>query len=278
MERNTLVLYLCGLLLLVSSMTLSWKLPAGNKIDKEEISTADHKEASPKNIPSTSEVVDNQIAALYNACEVENSGLKSEVFKNAYIGFLNLKEKKKIPQKATILSVVDFDLSSKKKRLWIIDLEKRQLLLNTWVSHGRGSGAEIATRFSNVINSHQSSLGFYITGEVYYGKHGRSLRLDGMDDGFNNKARERAIVLHGASYVSAQAIRNLDRLGLSYGCPAVPLALSSKIIDLVKDRTVLYIHANVPSYHSAFLDEEEAGRSLLASFVENNVDSLSGRL
>src|SRR5690606_11848276 len=136
---------------------------------------------------------------------------------------------------------------------------KKQLLLNTWVSHGRGSGVEMATKFSNTSSSHQSSLGFYVTGEVYHGKHGRSLRLDGMDADFNSKARERAIVIHGASYVSAQAIKSLNRLGLSHGCPAVPAELSNEIIDLVKEKTVLYIHADSPNYRSDSLNEEMAG-------------------
>ena len=201
---------------------------------------------------------------------MDSSGLSYNVFRKAYVGFLNLKTIGKVPLNSNVLSIADFNLSSKLKRLWIVDIDKNELLLNTWVSHGRGSGGDIATRFSNINSSHQSSIGFYVTGEVYTGKHGRSLRLDGMDEGYNSKARERAIVIHGASYVSAQAIKNLNRLGLSHGCPAVPLELSNKIIDMVKDKTVLFIHAEVESYHSKFLDEERAGKTLLASILEEH--------
>jgi len=130
----------------------------------------------------------------------------------------------------------------------------------------------MATKFSNTNNSYQSSLGFYVTGEVYHGKHGRSLRLDGMDTGFNDNARSRAIVLHGANYVSYQAIKSLNRLGLSHGCPAVPLNLSNQIIDIVKDKTVLYIHSDVSHYSSKYLNEELAGKTLLASFLNEETN------
>src|SRR5690606_31641781 len=146
----------------------------------------------------------------------EKAGLAYTVFEKAFVGFLNLKNQHKLQNGSTILTVADLGLSSKKKRLWIMDLQNKRVLLNTWVSHGQGSGGDMATRFSNRPNSHQSSLGFYLTGEVYYGKHGRSLRLDGLDKGFNSKARARAIVIHGADYVSQQTINGLNRLGRSF--------------------------------------------------------------
>jgi len=276
MNKNPLMPYFYCLVMLMSYLALGWNLPVPNEGNKETM--IDRRNVVPNEETSALATAEEHIGNLYSACEVEETGLKNDVFKKAYIGFLNLKERGKVPQDATVLSIADFDLSSKEKRLWIIDVEKHQLLLNTWVSHGRGSGKDIATHFSNTVNSHQSSLGFYVTGEVYYGKHGRSLRLDGMDRGFNNKARERAIVIHGASYVSAQAIQRLDRLGLSYGCPAVPMALSNKVIDIIRDRTVLYIHANSPAYHSVFLNEEVASRRLLASFSPSSIDSLTGEL
>lgn len=224
-------------------------------------------------IPSSSELINDEIQSIYQKSGLDSSGLSFDVFRKAYIGFLNLKTIGKVPFNSNVLSIADFNLSSKLKRLWIVDMDRNELLLNTWVSHGRGSGGDIATRFSNINSSHQSSIGFYVTGEVYTGKHGRSLRLDGMDAGYNSKARERAIVIHGASYVSAQTIKNLNRLGLSHGCPAVPLELSNKIIDLVKDKTVLFIHADVESYHSKFLDEKLAGKTLLASILEEPTSS-----
>jgi hypothetical protein len=138
--------------------------------------------------------------------------------------------------------------SSTAKRLWIIDLDKKELLLNTWVAHGNGSGSDKATRFSNVNDSFQSSLGFYVTGEVYSGKHGKSLRLDGMDAGYNDNARKRSIVVHGASYVSQGTINALGRLGRSQGCPAVA----------PEGRTVLFINGNDERYTSKFLDQHMA--------------------
>lgn len=217
-------------------------------------------------------LLENQAMTAYQAVGLEELGLPFDVFEQAFIGYLNLKDSQKISEESSVLSIADFSQSSKKKRLWIVDLKDNTLLLNTWVSHGRGSGGDIPTKFSNTNNSHQSSLGFYVTGEVYYGKHGRSLRLDGMDNGFNSNARQRAIVLHGATYVSPQAIKSLDRLGLSHGCPAVPVELTNQIIDLVKSKNVLYIHANSPEYRSVYLNPEAAGRKLLASF--DNSDAL----
>lgn len=222
---------------------------------------------------SSSELIRSQIEIAFRKSNLEETGLSFDVFSKAYTGYLNLKAENMVNEKASVLSIADFSISSKLKRLWIIDVEENKLLLNTWVSHGRGSGADMATSFSNTVNSHQSSLGFYVTGEVYYGKHGRSLRLDGMDNGFNSKARERAIVIHGAKYVSAHAIKNLNRLGLSHGCPAVPLELSNTIIDLVKDKTVLYVHANQSNYASKFLDEAKAGQALQAAFFETEKQS-----
>lgn len=256
------------LIVCVLVAALSWKttLPSKEKQDFIESTQA----AEPKEELSGLKLVDEQIQLAFQESQLENSGLDFEVFRRAYIGFINLQGFGKISSSASILSIADFSLSSKKKRLWIIDLVKNKVLLNTWVSHGRGSGGEMATQFSNTTNSYQSSLGFYVTGEVYYGKHGRSLRLDGMDNGFNNKARERAIVIHGARYVSTQAIKSLNRLGLSHGCPAVPVELTNEIIDIVKNKSVLYIHADSPEYASKFLNEGRAGESLLASFLQNS--------
>lgn len=256
------IIVLCVLLI-----AMGWKAIPSRSIEKENKIETAAETSREISVPSASTLIDAQIEAIFNESQLENAGLAFDVFRSAYIGFVNLQAAQKVPATATVLSVADFSISSKKKRLWIVDLAKKQLLLNTWVSHGRGSGVDMATKFSNTSSSHQSSLGFYVTGEVYHGKHGRSLRLDGMDADFNSKARERAIVIHGASYVSAQAIKSLNRLGLSHGCPAVPAELSNEIIDLVKEKTVLYIHADSPNYRSDFLNEEMAGEVLLASYL-----------
>lgn len=252
---------------------LSWKSTPSNSFEQENKIRTTSINFPKKDVPTSAELMDDQVQSTFQTTGLDRAGLSYDVFRKAYVGFLNLKTIGKVASNSTVLSIVDFNLSSKLKRLWIVDIEKGQLLLNTWVSHGRGSGGDMATRFSNTNNSHQSSIGFYVTGEVYSGKHGRSLRLDGMDAGYNSKARERAIVIHGAKYVSEQTIKSLNRLGLSHGCPAVPLELSNQIIDLVKDKTVLFIHADVKSYQSKYLDEELAGKTLLASALDEATNS-----
>ncbi|MCK4990119.1 MAG: murein L,D-transpeptidase catalytic domain family protein, partial [Bacteroidales bacterium] len=129
-------------------------------------------------------------------------------------------------------------------RLFILDLEKQELLYHTFVAHGKNTGVNMATKFSNNKGSNQSSLGLYRTAESYQGKHGYSLRLDGLEKGFNDNARSRAVVMHSAGYVSDEFIERHGRLGRSWGCPAVPVEFSKDIIDLIKGGSCLYIYAN----------------------------------
>lgn len=203
------------------------------------------------------------VEGLYRELNLAEDGLSQEVFHKALTGFYNLKAKGKLSAAKEILTIVDFEKSSRDKRMWIVDLGQNKLLFHNLVAHGQGSGADKATRFSNTEASHQSSLGFYITGEVYYGKHGRSLRLDGMDSDFNSNARKRAIVLHGANYVSQSFINRVGRLGRSYGCPAVPESLSDSIIDKIHGKTVLFINGPDGKYSSNYLDVLAAARYLL---------------
>lgn len=146
-------------------------------------------------------------------------------------------------EKPTTLSVIDFSRSSKLKRLWVYDLRSKELLFHELVSHGKNSGDDLATRFSNVAESNQSSIGLFRTAETYIGKHGYSLRLDGLEKGVNDNARARAIVMHGADYVSAGTAKALGRLGRSLGCPAVNSAVSRALIDAVKDGGLLFAYA-----------------------------------
>ena len=133
-------------------------------------------------------------------------------------------------------------MSSNTKRLWIIDLSTNTVLYNSLVAHGRNTGNEFATAFSNASESYKSSLGFYATGEVYQGKHGLSLRLDGLEQGVNDNARARAVVMHGADYVAESFIKNNSRLGRSLGCPAIPMNMTKEIINTIKDKSCLYIY------------------------------------
>lgn len=140
------------------------------------------------------------------------------------------------------LSVIDFSKPSTQKRLWVYDLRSRALLFHEHVAHGRGTGANMAEQFSNVPESNQSSLGLFRTAEAYIGKHGYSLRLDGLERGVNDRARERAIVIHGADYVNAATAKTQGRLGRSLGCPAVRPEISTALIKAVKDGGLLFAY------------------------------------
>lgn len=185
--------------------------------------------------------VDAKIESIYNTLNTNNFVLPQlKTFSEALKGFYLLKEKGIIQK--DILTLIDFSLSSNIKRLWVIDLATNTVLFNSLVAHGRNTGEEFASAFSNRNSSNQSSLGFYATGEIYQGKHGASLRLDGLEKGVNDNARQRAVVMHGADYVSNSFIQNHKRLGRSQGCPAIPVELTNQIIQIIKDKSCLYIY------------------------------------
>ncbi|MDY0987019.1 murein L,D-transpeptidase catalytic domain family protein [Flavobacterium sp. CFBP9031] len=210
---------------------------------KDSKSTPDlKKNATVKAIAKVEKVtVDSKIESVYNSLNSNNFKMPElKTFSEALKGFYLLKEKGVI--KKNILTLIDFSLSSNSKRLWVIDLTSNTILFNSLVAHGRNTGEEFASAFSNLNSSFKSSLGFYATGEIYQGKHGASLRLDGLENGVNDNARERGVVMHGADYVSESFIRDHKRLGRSQGCPAVPVELTNEIIQLIKDKSCLYIY------------------------------------
>ena len=170
------------------------------------------------------------------------NALNPDVFSKAYLGFNKLKKAGKLPETSNLISIVDFSLSSTQKRLWVIDLEKKVVVFNSLVAHGKNTGEEFAQKFSNTESSYQSSLGFYITESTYNGSNGYSLKLLGMDPGYNDAALQRAIVMHGADYVSEDFIKSQKRIGRSWGCPAVPRALAEPIINTIKGKNVLFIY------------------------------------
>jgi hypothetical protein len=196
---------------------------------------------------TTSKEVAYKSQALYEQLKLSSVGLKQEVFEKAITGWNNLSAQHKLG-KSRLLTIVDLSQSSNSRRLYIIDVEKGQLVFNTYVAHGRNSGEEYARYFSNVPNSYQSSLGFYLTGSTYHGKHGLSLRLKGIEQGINHTAEERAIVLHGAEYVSEAFIKKYGRLGRSQGCPAVSQELSKPIIEKIKEGSCLFIYSPDSKY------------------------------
>lgn len=188
---------------------------------------------------------DSIASSIYQS--LGNSDLSSEAFSFAYQGYRQLLLEK-VMEKKNILTVIDFNKSSKEKRLFIIDLHKQKVIHKSLVAHGKNSGWDIPKTFSNAANSYQSSLGFYVTGETYTGKHGLSLKLDGLEKGINDNARKRHIVIHSADYVSAGFILKAGRLGRSFGCPSLPSENYQEIIDIIKDRSVIFIYSKQLEY------------------------------
>jgi hypothetical protein len=138
------------------------------------------------------------------------------------------------------LAVIDYSRPSTERRLWIFDLQRKRLLLRDFVAHGRQSGENFAQTFSNRLGSNQTSLGLFRTAESYRGKHGYSLRMDGLEPGLNNLARERAIVIHGAAYVSPSLVQSQGRIGRSLGCPAVRPEVARMVVDQLKGGQFLF--------------------------------------
>lgn len=193
--------------------------------------------------------IDRHTLRLYSQLDMGGGEkISFEAFDNAYRGYLNLLNAGKLNNNKPILTIADFSLSSTQKRLWLIDIRNMKVLMNEYVAHGQGSGNEFATSFSNTENSHQSSLGFYVTDDTYVGKHGTSLRLHGMDNGYNSAAYERSIVVHGADYVSPSFIAGQGRLGRSWGCPAVSRKAIGKVIEYLQGGTCLFIYAPQKEY------------------------------
>ncbi|MXV14433.1 murein L,D-transpeptidase catalytic domain family protein [Hufsiella ginkgonis] len=212
------------------------------------------------------------VTSIYESAGLSGTKLDFDTFRKAVTGYLNLKQGNLVSK--PLLTIVDFTRSSREKRLWIVNLDDKKLLFNSLVAHGQGSGDDMAQSFSNVAETHQSSLGFYVTDDTYIGKHGLSLRLNGVDNGYNSNARDRAIVLHGAEYVSEQFIAQHGRLGRSYGCPAIPVDLTNKIIGVVKGKSVIFINGQDLRYNSAFLDQDKA----LSSFNQPTVATLQAKI
>ncbi|HEX8329217.1 MAG TPA: murein L,D-transpeptidase catalytic domain family protein [Hymenobacter sp.] len=201
---------------------------------------------------------DQQLRSTYAALGAEQEGLRYETFAKAMTGYLNLRQAGKLADDKQLLTVVDFDLPSTEKRLWVLDLAKKDILYHTLVAHGHNSGENEATNFSNTDQSNMSSLGFYATGSEYQGKHGRSLKLQGLDEGFNTNAESRSVVMHGADYVSEDFIKQNGRLGRSLGCPALPMDLKDEIIGTVNGGTCLFINKSSAEYSSPYLNQDTA--------------------
>lgn len=233
---------------IVYMVTTSFYLSPKEAVVKNEISTKIERlnETKTEKITTVS-----SSEALYKSITFEaGHELNEEVFFKALTGFENLKKAGLLNQDAHLLTVCDFSMSSNMKRLWVIDTEEKKVLFNSLVAHGKNTGEEFATNFSNTNSSLQSSLGFYITDATYNGDNGYSLRLLGMDKGFNDAAYKRAIVMHGADYVSEDFAAVHKRIGRSWGCPAVPRDLTQPIINTIKGRNCLFIYYPDQNYLS----------------------------
>jgi hypothetical protein len=165
------------------------------------------------------------------------------------------------------LTLIDYSRPSTEPRLWVFDLHSGQMRFRELVAHGKGTGENLAQHFSDGMNSHQSSLGLFVTRDTYVGSNGYSLRLDGLEPGFNGRARERAIVMHGAPYVDAAFAAKQGRLGRSWGCPALREAVARQVIDVVRDGGVIFAYYPDQTWlkESRFLNCAHAAETTLAA-------------
>ena len=207
-----------GLALIAASMPVQGETPAGK---------------------GTAAVTDTFRAATWPATVVDDIGTR--VFDLALSATQCAARHGDVENPST-LTVIDYSKPSTEPRMWVVDLAKRTLLFEELVAHGQGSGGNVATQFSNVPDSHQSSLGLFVTEEAYVGKNGYSLRLTGLEPGVNDRAHERAIVIHGAPYVNSEVSKGLGRLGRSHGCPAVRQPIARELIDRVKGGGVVFAY------------------------------------
>ncbi len=231
---------------LISFAVLCASLVGFQKIDAKDLpGDKDFKSLLPQKPGSSTS--DRAADSIYSRLHLQAFGLKQDIFQNAYKGY-NYLNSRGMLDKAGILTICDYSQSSHNKRLYVIDLNKGQVIYNTYVSHGRNSGGEYATSFSNVTNSNKSSCGFLVTGSIYSGRAGKSLHLNGVEPGINSNVYERSIVMHGSRYVNSERADEGTMMGRSFGCPAVPYGEHYAIIDYIQGGTCLYIATENPQY------------------------------
>lgn len=236
--------YLSASILFMTMFYLPFAFSKPNGADRNYTAAVIH-----KNVADNTKSAPIGLALVYDSLNLEDLGLSEEAFNYAVTGYEKLKQSGTILNDK-VLSIVDFTKPSSKKRLFVIDLNNYKLLFNTYVAHGQNTGREFANAFSNKPESHQSSLGFYVTSGTYNGSNGYSMYLKGLEKGFNSLAYERAIVMHGAPYVSEGMIRSQGYIGRSHGCPAVPEKLNKPIIEKIKNGSCFFIYSNNRSYLS----------------------------
>jgi L,D-transpeptidase catalytic domain len=210
----------------------------------------------------TSDEENNELLVknLYEECSLTDK-LDYNIFKQALDGYNSIDLTNK-----NLLSIIDYSKPSYEKRFFIIDIENHKLLYHTLVAHGKKSGYVNATKFSNKYGSHKSSLGFFRTGNSYFGLRGYSLQLEGLEKGINDNARQRGIIIHGANYVDERIANGNGVIGRSWGCPAVSKKLSKEIINLLKGGSLLYSYAD---------DDVYKEKSVIANLQTNENSSLN---
>jgi hypothetical protein len=192
-------------------------------------------------------LIAEEASEIYDQMNLKDVGLSKKAFQFAFTGYTYLSGHHLLSNE-DILTICDFSQSSRNKRLYIVDLDQKALLINTYVAHGRRTGGEFARSFSNHLNSHKSSLGFYVTEQDYYGDNGHSLKIHGIERGYNDKADARGIVIHGSEYVGADFLNWNKFSGRSFGCPAVPSGDIEEIIQTIKDGSCLFIYFPTKRY------------------------------
>jgi L,D-transpeptidase catalytic domain len=233
------------LTILLGSVTLVQAGPFYHAADATNKTTVTYKAAAIRAAASARRAEMRMVVAtatsIYADMDLEDSGLSRQAFQNAWVGYYKLR-KKGLLKKTNVLTICDFSQSSSNQRMYVIDVRNRRVLYRTYVAHGINSGEEYANSFSNKMESCKSSLGFYITSGTYSGVNGISLRIDGVDKGFNDNARKRAIVIHGANYVSMRVVHKYGMMGTTFGCPAIPTEMTTQIIPVVKHGSCFFIY------------------------------------
>lgn len=209
-------------------------LPAPPSVAAASVAPAAMPAVAPQAVPAV------QTTAPAFARDVK--GLSPQVLAMA-LDAVSCARAKGISGKDDLLTIIDYSLPSTEPRLWVLDLENGRVLFHELVAHGQGTGDNYATRFSNVKDSKQTSLGLFLTGGTYEGGNGYSLKLKGLDPGINDRAEERHIVIHGAWYVSAEHARERGRLGRSWGCPALSQESARTVIDTIKGGSFVFSYS-----------------------------------
>ena len=202
---------------------------------------------------------------FYN--NLEDTNLNYKAFYFALKGYFNLIAEQKL-HNDSVLTIIDYTKSANIPRFYMIDMYEKKLINKTFVSHGKNSGTEFARQFSNEFNSFKSAIGFFITSETYYGKHGYSLRMEGLENEINHNARNRDIVIHGAEYVNDFFIKKQGYIGRSHGCPALPKEMCGNIIERIKECSCIFAYYQDQNYlkKSRVINSN----SYLIYFEENN--------